>query len=47
MMKKINISQKLSQFKDHWNPRIIGETEPTTYKTSKVKRGIYLAQTRW
>ena len=24
-MEKINIAEKLSQFSDHWNPRIIGE----------------------
>jgi hypothetical protein len=24
-MDKINLTQKLSLFEDHWNPRIIGE----------------------
>jgi mannose-6-phosphate isomerase-like protein (cupin superfamily) len=36
-MKKINISQKLSQFKDHWNPRIIGELNNQHVKLAKLK----------
>ena len=37
MIKKINISQKLSQFKDHWNPRIIGELNQQHVKIAKIK----------
>ena len=36
-MKKINISQKLAQFKDHWNPRIIGELNQQHVKIAKLK----------
>ena len=36
-MKKINISQKLAQFKDHWNPRIIGELNQQHVKLAKLK----------
>ena len=37
MIKKINISQKLSQFKDHWNPRIIGDLNQQHVKLAKLK----------
>ena len=37
MIKKINISQKLSQFKDHLNPRIIGELNQQHVKLAKLK----------
>ena len=37
IMKKINISQKLAQFKDHWNPRIIGELNQQHVKLAKLK----------
>ena len=36
-MKKINISQKLAQFNDHWNPRIIGELNHQNVKLAKLK----------
>ena len=36
-MIKINISQKLAQFKDHWNPRIIGELNQQHVKIAKIK----------
>ena len=36
-MKKINISQKLAQFNDHWNPRIIGELNHQYVKLAKLK----------
>ena len=36
-MKKINISQKLAQFNDHWNPRIIGELNKQHVKLAKLK----------
>jgi len=37
VMKKINISQKLAQFNDHWNPRIIGELNQQHVKIAKLK----------
>tara|TARA_B100000927_G_scaffold282447_1_gene269073 strand:- start:132 stop:506 length:375 start_codon:yes stop_codon:yes gene_type:complete len=37
VMKKINISQKLAQFNDHWNPRIIGELNKQHVKLAKIK----------
>ena len=37
IMKKINISQKLAQFNDHWNPRIIGELNQQHVKLAKLK----------
>ena len=37
MVKKINIEQKLSLFKDHWNPRIIGEINKRHVKLAKIK----------
>ena len=36
-MKKINISQKLAQFNDHWIPRIIGELNHQNVKLAKLK----------
>ena len=36
-MKKINISQKLAQFNDHWNPRIIGGLNKQHVKLAKIK----------
>ena len=36
-MNKINIEQKLSLFKDHWNPRIIGELNHQYVKLAKLK----------
>ena len=36
-MKKINISKKLAQFNDHWNPRIIGELNKQHVKLAKIK----------
>ena len=36
-MKKINISQKLAQFNDHWNPKIIGELNHQHVKLAKLK----------
>ena len=37
IIKKINISQKLAQFNDHWNPRIIGELNKQHVKLAKIK----------
>ena len=36
-MKTINISDKLSQFSDHWNPRIVGELNGQHVKLAKLK----------
>ena len=36
-MNVINIKQKLSQFSDHWNPRIIGELNGQQVKAAKLK----------
>ncbi len=36
-MEKINIAEKLSQFTDHWNPRIIGELNGQLVKATKLK----------
>ena len=36
-MDKINISEKLSQFKDYYNPRIIGELNNQYIKAVKLK----------
>jgi len=36
-MDKINISQKLSLIKDHWNPRIVGELNGQYLKLVKFK----------
>lgn len=36
-MEKVNITEKLSQFADHWNPRIIGELNGQQVKAAKLK----------
>ena len=36
-MEKVNINEKLSQFSDHWNPRIIGELNGQHVKAVKLK----------
>lgn len=36
-VESINIQQKLSQFSDHWNPRIIGELNGQHVKIAKLK----------
>lgn len=36
-MKKTNIAQKLSLFKDYWNPRIVGELNGQHVKLAKLK----------
>src|SRR5712671_4655254 len=36
-MDKINLTQKLSLFDDHWNPRIIGELNGQYLKLVKFK----------
>lgn len=35
-MKTVNISEKLSLFSDHWNPRIIGELNGQQVKAAKL-----------
>jgi len=34
---KVNIAEKLSQFADHWNPRIVGELNGQHVKAVKLK----------
>lgn len=36
-MKKININEKLSLFKDYWNPKIVGELNNQYVKLAKFK----------
>src|SRR5262245_29462669 len=36
-MEKVNIAEKLSTFKDHWNPRIVGELNGQQVKLAKFK----------
>jgi len=36
-MEKVNIAEKLNQFTDHWNPRIIGELNGQQVKAAKLK----------
>ena len=37
-MNKVNISEKLSQINDHWNPRIAGELNGQQIRLVKIKR---------
>ena len=37
MIQKVNIKDKLNQFTDHWNPRIIGELNQQHVKLAKLK----------
>ena len=36
-MEKVNIREKLDQFQDHWNPRIIAELNGQHVKATKLK----------
>ena len=36
-MDKVNLQEKLSQFQDHWNPRIAGELNGQQVKLAKLK----------
>ena len=36
-MEKVNITEKLSQFADHWNPRVVGELNGQQVKAVKLK----------
>jgi mannose-6-phosphate isomerase-like protein (cupin superfamily) len=35
-MEKVNVSQKLSRFADHWNPRVVGELNGQQVKLAKL-----------
>ena len=37
VLKKINLSENLSLFKDHWNPKIVGELNNQHIKLVKIK----------
>ena len=36
-IEKINLQEKLSQFSDHWNPRLVGELNGQYVKLAKIK----------
>lgn len=36
-MKKVNVSERLSQINDHWNPRIAGELNGQQIRLVKIK----------
>ncbi len=36
-MKKVNVADKFSLFKDHWNPRIVGELNGQQVKIARLK----------
>ena len=36
-MEKVNISEKLAQFTDYWNPRVVGELNEQHVKLVKLK----------
>ena len=36
-MKKVSLTEKLSLFQDHWNPRIVGELNNQQVKLAKLK----------
>lgn len=36
-IEKINLKEKLSQFTDHWNPRVVGELNGQFVKLAKIK----------
>ena len=36
-MEKVNINEKLTNFNDHWNPRIVGELNGQHVKAVKLK----------
>ncbi len=36
-MDKVNLQEKLSQFQDHWNPRIVGALNGQHVKLAKLK----------
>ena len=37
MMQKVNLTEKLSLFSDHWHPRIVGELNGQHIKLAKLK----------
>lgn len=36
-MNKINLTEKLSQFHDHWSPKVVGELNGQHVKLAKIK----------
>jgi len=36
-MEKVNLAEKLAQFKEHWNPKIVGEVNDCYVKVVKFK----------
>ena len=36
-MHKVNLAQKLQQFSDRWNPRIVGELNGQQIKVAKLE----------
>ena len=36
-MKKINFSEKLSEFSDHWSPKVIAEMNNYQFKLVKIE----------
>lgn len=36
-MQKVNLTEKLAQFSDHWNPRVVGELNGQHVKLAKLK----------
>jgi len=43
-IKKVNLSQKLSTFSEHWSPKIIGELNNQHVKIAKVKGDFVMHQ---
>jgi len=37
-IKVVNIKEKLSLFKEHWNPKIVGELNDHKIQVAKLKR---------
>lgn len=40
-MNRINLAEKLSQFDDHWNPRVVAELNGQHVKLAKIK-GVFV-----
>ena len=36
-MEKVNLAEKLAQFKEHWNPKVVGEVNDCYVKVVKFK----------
>jgi hypothetical protein len=39
-MEKVNISEKLNQFSDHWNPRILGELNTGNIESERTRKAL-------